>query len=162
MGVTHPHNTMEFTLPPADGVIKLWDVRMVAEITTIAGGKYPANKAAFDASGAVGCGAKQLQPLVSMAALAGVSDPAAAECHLCSMRFAHPPHTHTRTNKYTQSQVLAVASDDGRIRCYSTATGDAICELTGHEDAVQAVAFDRGGQFLVSASSDCTFKLWGG
>jgi hypothetical protein len=42
--------------PPAprpDGVVKLWDVRMVAEITTIGSSKYPANKAAFDASGAV-------------------------------------------------------------------------------------------------------------
>lgn len=35
-------------------MIKLWDVRMVAEITSIASGKYPANKAAFDTSGAVG------------------------------------------------------------------------------------------------------------
>jgi len=38
----------------ADGAIKLWDVRMVAEIRTIAASKYPANKAAFDASSAVG------------------------------------------------------------------------------------------------------------
>lgn len=36
-----------------DGIIKLWDVRMVAEITTVNSGKYPANKAAFDVSGAV-------------------------------------------------------------------------------------------------------------
>lgn len=56
--------------------------------------------------------------------------------------------------------MLAVASDDGRVKCFNAATGDAVCELAGHEDAVQAVAFDRAGQFLVSASSDCTFKLW--
>jgi hypothetical protein len=37
----------------ADGAVKLWDVRMVAEILTIECSKYPANKAAFDASGAV-------------------------------------------------------------------------------------------------------------
>jgi WD40 repeat protein len=59
-------------------------------------------------------------------------------------------------------QVLAVASDDGRAKCFAAATGEPVCELTGHEDAVQAVAFDRGGQFMVSASSDCTFKLWAG
>jgi hypothetical protein len=37
----------------ADGAVKLWDVRMVAEILTVECSKYPANKAAFDASGAV-------------------------------------------------------------------------------------------------------------
>ena len=57
-------------------------------------------------------------------------------------------------------QVLAVASDDGRVKCFAVATGEPACELAGHEDAVQVVAFDRAGQYLVSASSDCTFKLW--
>ena len=37
----------------ADGVIKLWDLRMVAEIMTLDAGKYPANKCAFDPSGLV-------------------------------------------------------------------------------------------------------------
>lgn len=37
----------------ADGVVKLWDVRMVAEVFSVAAGEYPANRAAFDASGLV-------------------------------------------------------------------------------------------------------------
>ena len=37
----------------ADGVVKLWDVRMNAEILTITSSKYPANKCSFDASGTV-------------------------------------------------------------------------------------------------------------
>lgn len=37
----------------ADGAVKLWDTRMVAEILTIECSKYPANKAAFDASSSV-------------------------------------------------------------------------------------------------------------
>ena len=48
------------------------------------------------------------------------------------------------------------------MKLYNAATGEPLAELAGHEDAVQAVAFDRSGQFLVSASSDCTFKVWGG
>ena len=32
--------------------------------------------------------------------------------------------------------------------------------LTGHEDAVQCVLFERAGEFLVSASSDLTVRLW--
>jgi WD40 repeat protein len=38
----------------ADGMLKLWDTRMVAEILSINTGKHPANKAAFDRSGQVG------------------------------------------------------------------------------------------------------------
>jgi hypothetical protein len=38
----------------ADGMVKLWDTRMVAEILSINTGKHPANKAAFDRSGQVG------------------------------------------------------------------------------------------------------------
>lgn len=34
------------------------------------------------------------------------------------------------------------------------------CELSGHEDAVQAVLFDPAGQYLVSCGSDNTFRLW--
>ena len=63
--------------------------------------------------------------------------------------------------KRTTFQVLAVASDDGRVRCLDVATREPLAELAGHDDAAQAVAFDPvGGQFLVSGSSDCTFKLW--
>jgi WD40 repeat protein len=36
-----------------------------------------------------------------------------------------------------------------------------IIELVGHEDVVQAVVFDPQCQFLVSGSTDCTFRVWG-
>jgi hypothetical protein len=38
----------------AAGVVKLWDVRMGAEVCTLPGPKAPANKCAFDPSGKVG------------------------------------------------------------------------------------------------------------
>eukprot|EP00879_Flechtneria_rotunda_P008325 GHRR01008719.1.p1 GENE.GHRR01008719.1~~GHRR01008719.1.p1 ORF type:complete len:596 (+),score=212.97 GHRR01008719.1:78-1865(+) len=56
--------------------------------------------------------------------------------------------------------VLAVASDDGKLRCFNTRNGELICELVGHEDAVQALAFDHNSQYLVTCGSDNTFKLW--
>lgn len=34
-------------------------------------------------------------------------------------------------------------------------------ELTGHEDCVQTVAFDISGQYVVSAGSDCTYRVYG-
>jgi WD40 repeat protein len=57
-------------------------------------------------------------------------------------------------------QVLAVSSDDGKVRCFNTRNGELICELVGHEDAVQAAVFDPNSQFLVTCGSDNTFKLW--
>ena len=37
---------------------------------------------------------------------------------------------------------------------------DLLGELRGHEDAVQTVCLDAQDARLVSASSDCTFRLW--
>lgn len=65
---------------------------------------------------------------------------------------------------------MAVASDDGSIRCFNTRTGELICELQGHEDAVQAALFDAqpaagaagpdSSEILISCGSDATFKIW--
>jgi WD40 repeat protein len=54
-----------------------------------------------------------------------------------------------------------VACDDGKLRAINPGTGEVIMELVGHEDAVAAVAIDKGGDFLVSCGSDCTFRVWG-
>lgn len=58
------------------------------------------------------------------------------------------------------SQVLAVASDDGRVKIFNSLNGEMQSELVGHEDAVQGVAIDPAGNFLVSCASDHTFRLW--
>lgn len=57
-------------------------------------------------------------------------------------------------------RIAALASDDGTIKIFSTSDGQHLADLEGHEDAVQAVLFDPNGQFLVSASSDQTFRIW--
>lgn len=38
--------------------------------------------------------------------------------------------------------------------------GQLVCRLRGHTDTVRALALDERGQFLVSASSDHTIRLW--
>jgi|TARA_B110000977_G_scaffold200579_1_gene291622 WD40 repeat protein len=92
----------------ADGVVKLWDVRMVAEALSVDCGPHPANKVSFDKAG----------------------------------------------------ETVAVASDDGTVKCFASHDGELLAELRGHEDAVQGVLFDPNGEFLVSCSSDHTFRLW--
>jgi len=92
----------------ADGMVKLWDVRMVAEILSVDCGPHPANKVAFDRA----------------------------------------------------SETVAVASDDGTVKCFNAADGDMVAELRGHEDAVQGVLFDPFGKYVISCGSDATFRLW--
>jgi WD40 repeat protein len=55
---------------------------------------------------------------------------------------------------------VATASDDGTVKCFGATDGELLAELRGHEDAVQAVLFDPNGEFVVSCSSDHTFRLW--
>lgn len=47
------------------------------------------------------------------------------------------------------------------VWCVSSQVGKRlVAELRGHEDAVQSVAFDPSDKAIISASSDCTFRLW--
>ena len=55
--------------------------------------------------------------------------------------------------------LLAVASNDGTIKLIEIGTGE-VTTLAGHDDAVQAVAFDMVGQFLLSGASDGAVCIW--
>ncbi|MCO5570238.1 hypothetical protein L7F22_023957 [Adiantum nelumboides] len=57
--------------------------------------------------------------------------------------------------------ILAIASSDNTIKCFQVdETILPITELLGHEDAVQAIVFDPACKFVVSGSTDCTFRVW--
>jgi len=93
----------------ADGVAKVWDVRMVAEkVSFRSAGNQSINVAVFDPTGSR----------------------------------------------------VALGSDDGTIKLFSTLDAKHLVDLDGHEDAVQSVLFDPQGQFIISASSDQTFRIW--
>ena len=57
---------------------------------------------------------------------------------------------------------LVVASDSGNILLYCVSSGQLVAQLRegSPPDAVQAVAFDPSGRYLVSAGSDQMFRLW--
>lgn len=58
-------------------------------------------------------------------------------------------------------EVLAVASENSKVMCYNSSSGAELMQLHGHDDAVQAVLFDHvNGEYMVTAASDCTFRLW--
>ena len=53
-------------------------------------------------------------------------------------------------------------SDDAVVRCYKT-DGELVTTMSGHTDAVQCCAFGSSQAspcFLVTGSTDCTFRTW--
>jgi WD40 repeat protein len=60
----------------------------------------------------------------------------------------------------SDGQRLASASSDQTVRLWDPATGTAQATLTGHAEAVTAVAFSPDGQRLASASWDQTVRVW--
>lgn len=94
----------------SDGIVKVWDVRMVKEMSEFDCGMASANCASFDASG----------------------------------------------------EMLVIGSEDGSIKLQNITSGEREGELKGHEDSVNFVIVDssKEGSMVISASSDCTFRIW--
>jgi WD40 repeat protein len=57
-------------------------------------------------------------------------------------------------------EILASASDDGKIRLWNPNTRQVIGILTGHSQPVNSIAFSPDRQILASGSSDRTINLW--
>ena len=57
-------------------------------------------------------------------------------------------------------QRIASAGDDGTLRTWHAATGEALLTLRGHEGWVSSVAFSSDGQRIASAGYDGTLRTW--
>ena len=56
---------------------------------------------------------------------------------------------------------VLVASEDATVKVFNIMNKDKESELKGHEDAVLDMCFDNGREgYLVTASSDCSFRIW--
>ena len=69
------------------------------------------------------------------------------------------PHPVNRVAFDPASSVVATASNDGVVRIYDIDRMKSSI-LSGHEDAVQTVMFDRNSEFLLSGGSDMAVKMW--
>ncbi|CAG2192150.1 Sperm-associated antigen 16 protein,Flagellar WD repeat-containing protein Pf20 [Mytilus edulis] len=69
------------------------------------------------------------------------------------------PHPSNRLAFDPTGTVVAVASNDSTVKMYEVASGK-VSSLVGHEDAVQCLAFDQNGEYLISGGSDCTVRIW--
>jgi WD40 repeat protein len=57
-------------------------------------------------------------------------------------------------------RAVVSGSDDGAVRIWDMATGQALRTLEGHRKGVNAVAVSRDGQRVVSASDDGMVRVW--
>ncbi|KAA6428261.1 MAG: sperm-associated antigen 16 -like [Trebouxia sp. A1-2] len=134
----------------SDKTVSIWDARTGLCTQTFYGHHNSVNCVAFNCQGTMvaSTDADGIAKLWDVRMVAEVRSIAAGEHPLNKCSFDR------------SSDVLAVASDNGKVLCYSTSTGELLHQLHGHEDAVQAVVFDPRGEFMVSAASDSTFRLW--
>eukprot|EP00948_MAST-09A_sp_MAST-9A-sp1_P000852 g852.t1 len=55
---------------------------------------------------------------------------------------------------------FATCSSDRTIKICDCNQNEPVCTFMGHKDEVNSIKWDPSGSFLVSASDDCTAKLW--
>eukprot|EP00762_Andalucia_godoyi_P000031 ANDGO_02375.mRNA.1 Flagellar WD repeat-containing protein Pf20 len=133
-----------------DKTVSVWDCRSGMCIQTFYGHQNAVNHVSFALRG----------DAIASADADGVvkiwdARMVAERCHI----FAGP-HPSNKSVFDRSGAILVIASDDGKIKVADTESGNIISELSGHEDAVQAVAFDKDSSFLVSAGADCSFRYW--
>ncbi|MDF5731846.1 MAG: hypothetical protein PUP92_28530 [Rhizonema sp. PD38] len=57
-------------------------------------------------------------------------------------------------------KLLALATDDNRVKLWDMAKAQVITTFEGHTDSVLSIAFSPDGKTLVTGSADETVKLW--
>jgi len=58
-------------------------------------------------------------------------------------------------------QSVYVASEDATVKVFNISSGEKEGELKGHEDSVLDLTFDSQREgYLISASADCSFRIW--
>jgi WD40 repeat protein len=65
-----------------------------------------------------------------------------------------------RTLAFSPDGKVLAAGEGQTVALWDLAGGETIRRLTGHDGAVNAVAFTPGGHTLVSAGDDATLRLW--
>ncbi|PIK38766.1 putative sperm-associated antigen 16 protein [Apostichopus japonicus] len=133
----------------ADKTVSLWDARTGLCGQTFYGHIHSVNHAAFNLKGDVvaSCDSYGVVKLWDNRTCAAIS----------SVEIG--PHPTNRVAFDSSGTVLSIASNDGTVKILDLGSGQ-ITILDGHEDSVQAVLFDKAGDFLVSGSSDNTVRIW--
>ncbi|XP_024516566.1 flagellar WD repeat-containing protein Pf20 isoform X1 [Selaginella moellendorffii] len=149
--IWQPYNSILCTAS-SDKTVSLWDARSSLCVQTFYGHQSSCNHAAFDPKGETVVSV-DANGIVKIWDIRKVAEYATIDVG---------PHPANKCAVDKSGYVVAIASSDSTIKCFQT-YGEVvpIREFQGHTDAVQAVVFDRAGKYMVSAGSDCTFRIWG-
>jgi WD40 repeat protein len=55
---------------------------------------------------------------------------------------------------------VVTGSIDRTARIWDTTTGESVAQLIGHKAPVQHTSFSANGLRVLTASSDCTLRIW--
>jgi len=138
-----------------DKTVSLWDIRSGLCVQTFYGHENSVNALSFALSGLT-IASGDADGVVRMWDVRKISQIAKVDAG---------PHPINSVHFDRSEKMFALASDDGTVKVYEglgrdSASPKVAKQLDGHGDAVQAVMFDPLGKFIVSGSSDCTFRLW--
>ncbi|KAJ3039908.1 Sperm-associated antigen 16 protein [Rhizophlyctis rosea] len=126
-----------------DKTISLWDARTGLCAQTLYGHTGAVNDVAFTSR------AETLYTISSDGTLKTFDTRACSE--LTSLSLS--PHPLNKLSLDPSGSVCAIACNDGSVKIVTNHGRGSVRELKAHDDAVQTVAFDRGGEFLVSGGS---------
>jgi len=134
-----------------DKTVSLWDLRSGLCVQTFYGHQNACNSAIFNTKGdsIVSCDADGIVKLWDVRVVSEY------------LQIDTGQHPANAASLDRSGKVLAVASGDASVKLFDTEQKVFIMNMESHEDSVQDVAFEpSGSKYLVSCSSDCTFRLW--
>merc|ERR1719410_1440159 len=134
-----------------DKTVSLWDLRSGLCVQTFYGHANACNQASFNMKGdtIASCDADGIVKLWDVRV---VSE---------RLQIDTGQHPANAACFDRSGKVLAIASGDASIKTFNVEERVFVANLEGHEDSVQDVAFEPGGdKYLLSASSDATFSMW--
>jgi WD40 repeat protein/serine/threonine protein kinase len=132
-----------------DGTAKLWPDDNPAHVIELRGHRQPVWSVAFDAGG---------QRVVTAS-----SDTDAKIWNTSDGSLLRTLEGHSETvwgARFTADGRVVTGSEDNTLRVWPRDLGDPVIVLSGHGDAVTALALNRAGTRLISGSADATAKIW--
>lgn len=137
-----------------DKTVSLWDIRSGRCIQTFYGHRNAVMSVAFNPAG---------DTIVS-----GDADGVVKlwDVRMVGERYqiatANERHPVNEAQFDRSGKVIGVASDSGLVKVYNVEGSEEheLGSLEGHDGAVQCLRFDPRGQYLISGSSDASFRLW--
>ena len=145
------------------GAIRLWDVETGEIITTLLGHILTITGLVFSPDSALLASVEQGDDTIRLWDIATKQIIATLTGHTPEVTVSFPSSPRVTGLSFSPDGTLLASGgrgNDGTIRLWNVATGQAIATLEGHQFQVFSLAFSPDGTLLASASRDGTMLLW--